>query len=87
MTGNGSEPAYPNIQEGMSIQGGMGLTKRERFAMAAMQVVGVEWQLERLIRAIGHGELYSLLSDADLAIRAEERANALLAELEKRDET
>lgn len=84
---NGNEPAYPTADPNYeSKYAGAGLTKREAFAMAAMQGLCSNTALydERVMKAVvaesGRGIMTPAGVVAMLAVR---QADALLAELAK----
>jgi len=74
----GNEPAYPTIEQDSGNTNFWntvaGLTKREQFAMAAMQGLGNEFQVS---------ESHNLEICARVACRAVRMADALIEELNK----
>jgi hypothetical protein len=70
---NSNECAYPVLETEIGINFHTGLTKREAFAMAAMQGMLANTDFEKIIEKFGYTVSYHSVSIAD----------ALLKELEK----
>lgn len=78
---NADKPAYPIVppvfEEGPAFEGSNGLTKREAFAMAAMQGIVKEYVYQDSVTGETHGHDFV----AQMAIKV---ADELLKELENR---